>query len=96
MPLFVVHHTHSPETCPAADRAAAPMLLQHLSKENAARFGVTIHGEAVIDGGHALYLIVDAGDREKVSRYMQPFAQAGSVTVMPASHCEVVVGRGAC
>jgi Domain of unknown function (DUF3303) len=74
----------------------APMLLTHLSRENAKKFGVTIHSEAVIDGGHALYLIVDAANSESVTRYMEPFARAGTVSVMPASHCEVVVNRGAC
>jgi Domain of unknown function (DUF3303) len=96
MSLFVVHHTHSAETCPAADRQMAPMLLTHLSRENARKFGVTIQSEAVIDGGHALYLIVEARDQESVKNYMQPFAQAGTLSVMPASLCEVVVNRGAC
>ena len=70
-----------------------PRLLSHLSRESAEKFGVTIHSEAVIDGGDALYLIVDAADRESVARYMEPFARAGAVSVMPASHCEVVVNR---
>lgn len=72
------------------------MLLTHLAPANASRFGLTIHGEAVVNGAHTLYLIVDAPDRENVTRFMQPFAQAGSVEILPASPCEVVVSRGAC
>jgi hypothetical protein len=34
--LFLVKHQHPAETCPAGDARMAPMLLQHLSPENAA------------------------------------------------------------
>ena len=36
MSLFVVEHEHSETTCPARDPQMAQMLLQHLSKPNAA------------------------------------------------------------
>ncbi|RVM24070.1 sulfite oxidase, partial [Sinorhizobium meliloti] len=39
MPLFIVHHQHSPETCPARDPAKGTMLLNHLSRPSAARHG---------------------------------------------------------
>ena len=41
-------------------------------------------------------MIVDAPDQQIVTRFMQPFAQAGSVEILPASPCEAVVGRGGC
>jgi uncharacterized protein with GYD domain len=72
------------------------MLLQHLSPSNAAKFGVTIQGDAVVDGAHALYAIVEAPERQKVDEFFAPFAQAGDVNVMPASSCEVVVERQGC
>jgi len=96
MSLFLVQHRHSPDRCPAADPQMAPKLLSHLSRENAERFGITIQGEAVVDGAHTLYLILEGADGESVNRFMQPFAQAGSVEVHPASPCELVVQRGAC
>ena len=96
MSLFVVKHQHKPETCPAKDRQMAPMLLLHLAKENAAKFGITIHGEGVLDGKHTLYLILDAAQEGKVKEFMTPFAMAGSVEIMPASPCERVVDRGEC
>lgn len=96
MSMFVVHHKHSAETCPAKDPRMAPMLLKHLSAENAAQYGINIQGEAVVDGAHTLYLIVQADNPDRVNEFMGPFAQAGSVEVMPASPCEVVVERGAC
>jgi len=72
------------------------MLLQHLSPANAKQHGLTIHGEAVVNNTHTLHMIVDGPDRESVSRFMQPFAQAGAVEILEASTCEAVVGRGGC
>ena len=96
MALFLVHHEHSNASCPAGDKEMGPMLLNHLSKANAAKFGVSIHGEAVIDGAHTLYLIIEANDQKNVDQFMTPFAQLGSVDIRSASHCETVVARGSC
>jgi len=96
MALFIVKHQHSAEKCPAGDPQIAPMLAQHVSKAGAQPFGVEIHGEGVVDGGHTLYLIVAAPDQQTVSEYMAPFGQMGSVEVLPASSCEQVVARAAC
>lgn len=96
MSLFVVLHRHEPAHCPARDRQMAPMLLQHLSLANAKSYGLTIHGEAVVNNAHSLYLIVEGPDKESVHRFMRPFDQAGTVEILPASSCEAVVGRGGC
>jgi len=96
MPLFIVRHEHAAETCPAGNPQVGPMLAQHVSKPGGEKFGVNIHGEAVVTGGHALYLIVDAADQSKVEAFMAPFSQMGSVEVLPASSCEQVVARAAC
>ena len=72
------------------------MPLWHLGADNAAIYGITIHGEAVIDDAHTLYLILDAPDEQRVEQVMAPFAQAGSVEVLPASSCEAVVTRAGC
>jgi hypothetical protein len=96
MPLFVVQHKHEAETCPAGHPQMGPMLLKHLSSQSAAGFGVNIHSDAVVDGQHTFYLIVDAADDAKVKDYMTPFYQAGSVEIWPASSCEQVVDRGEC
>jgi hypothetical protein len=96
MALFVARHQHPADRCPAADPAMGQMLLAHLTPANAATFGITIHGDAVVDDAHTLYLIVDAPDRARVEQYLAPFAQAGSVEVLGASSCEAVVSRGGC
>ena len=96
MALFVVQHKHSDQTCPARSKEMGGMLLAHLSPVNAESHGLKIKSEGVIDGKHTLYLIVEASDEQQVKNFMEPFARAGSVEVMSASPCEVVVERGAC
>ncbi|MBI4571613.1 MAG: sulfite oxidase, partial [Chloroflexi bacterium] len=49
MPLFVVQHKHAAETCPAGHPEMGPMLLKHIAHENAARTGVNILSDAVVD-----------------------------------------------
>ncbi len=96
MPLYFVRHQHTPETCPAKDPAMGEMLLTHLSRMNARKFGVDLQGEAVLNGQHTLTLIMEAKDQASVEKFMQPFAQAGSVEIVPASSCEEVVARAGC
>lgn len=94
MPLFMVQHTHTAEACPAGNTEVAPQLLQLLA--GAPQAGVTILGEAVVDGEHELNIIASADDAGTIEQFMAPFGQMGAVSVRPASHCERVVGRGYC
>ncbi len=96
MSLYFVRHQHTAETCPAKNPEMGQMLLQHLSKPNARKFGVDLLGDAVLDGQHTLVLIAEVEDKEYLVNFMQPFAQAGSVEIMPASTCEAVVERQGC
>lgn len=96
MSLFVARHQHAAEHCPAKDPAAGQFLLSHLGPENAQAHGITIHGEAVLDDQHTLFLIVEADGQASVEAFLQPFVQAGSVEVWPASHCAAIVERGGC
>jgi len=96
MSLYFVRHQHAAETCPAKNPEMGRMLLQHLSKANARKFGIELHGEAVLDGQHTLVLILEADQKEYVEQFMAPFAQAGSVEILPAYLCEAVVERAGC
>lgn len=96
MSLFVVRHQHPADRCPAKDPRVGPALLAHMQPANAEKFGLKIHGEAVVDGQHTLYMIVDAPAREQVEAFVQPFKNAGTVDVWPASSCERIVQRGGC
>lgn len=96
MSLFFVRHYHNAETCPAKDPAASNMLLTHISPLNARKFGVQIHGDAVLDGQHTFVLILEADEKTKIETFMQPFYQAGPVEITSASTCETVVEREGC
>ena len=96
MSLYFVRHQHSAETCPAKNPEMGQMLVQHVDKKNARKYGVDILGDAVLDAQHTFVLIVEAEDKEYIQNFMQPFAMAGSVEITAASSCEAVVERGGC
>jgi DMSO/TMAO reductase YedYZ molybdopterin-dependent catalytic subunit len=96
MVLFVVRHQHDAEQCPATDPYMGARLLNYLSRPNVRQQGVEIKGEAVVQGEHTLYMIIDSTSEEAVHEFMQPFARAGSVDVYPASTCARVVASGGC
>ena len=96
MSLYFVQHKHNDETCPAKDPSAGAMLLTHINPMNARQYGVNIIGDAVLDGQHTFVLIVESDERPKIENFMQPFLQAGTVEIQPASTCEVVVERAGC
>jgi DMSO/TMAO reductase YedYZ molybdopterin-dependent catalytic subunit len=94
--LFVVRHQHDAERCPATDPYMGATLLNYLSRPNVKQQGVDIRGEAIVEGEHTLYMIVESVDEDLVRRFMEPFAMAGSVDVYPASTCARVVASGGC
>jgi ribosomal protein L7Ae-like RNA K-turn-binding protein len=96
MSLYFVRHQHTAETCPAKNPEMGQMLLQHLTKQNARKFGIDLLGDAVLDGQHTLVLIAESEDKQYVENFMQPFAMAGSVEIVNASTCEAVVARQGC
>lgn len=96
MALFVVRHQHEPDRCPALDPEAGAGLLNYLSRPNVKQHGITIKGEAVVQGEHTFFLIAEASDEAQLRRFMQPFSQAGSLDIYPASTCAMVVASGGC
>jgi len=96
MGLFIVRHRHEPERCPATDPYMGAMLLNYLSRPNVRHHGVNIQGEAVVQGEHTLYMIIESSDEDRVRAFMRPFAEAGTVDVFPASTCVRVVASGGC
>ena len=77
MPLFVAQHRHPAAACPAAPAAGA-LLLAHISAATAARYGLAIQAEAVLDEAHELILVVEAAERAQVERFMALFARFAS------------------
>src|SRR5215468_10947095 len=96
MPLFIVRHQHPAERCPAQNPFTGAMLLNHLSRPNVRRHGLKIHGEAVVQGEHTLYLIAEAANEDRLREFLAPFQMAGSLDVYPASTCARVVTSGGC
>ena len=96
MALFVVRHQHAAERCPAQDPFNGAALLNHLSRPNVRQHGMDIKGEAVLQGEHTLYIIVEAADESRLRQFMEPFQMAGSLDIYPASTCAGVVASGGC
>ena len=96
MSLFIVRHQHAADGCPAQDPFMGAALLNHLSRPNVRKFGLQIQGEAVVQGEHTMYLIVDAVDENRLREFMRPFQMAGSLDIYPASTCVRAVASGGC
>ncbi len=96
MPLFIVRHQHAADGCPAQDPFMGASLLNHLSRPNVRKFGLQIQGEAVVQGEHTMYMIVEAVDEDRLREFMQPFQMAGSLDIYPASTCVRTVASGGC
>ena len=96
MNMFIVRHQHLAERCPATDFTAGGQLLNLLSRANAARHGVRIHGEAVLQAAHTMLIIAEAAREEDLRRFLQPLENAGSLEVQPAATCSQVVASGGC
>jgi len=96
MPLFIVRHQHPADGCPAQDPFRGASLLNHLSRPNVRKFGLEIQGEAVVQGEHTMYMIVEAADEARLREFMQPFQTAGSLDIYLASTCVRTVASGGC
>src|SRR5262245_4571011 len=96
MPLFIVRHQHAADGCPALDPFMGASLLNHMSRPNVRKFGLEIQGEAVVQGEHTMYLLVEAVDEDRLREFMQPFQRAGSLDIYPASTCVRTVASGGC
>ena len=96
MALFIVRHQHDPDRYPAHDPYLGAKLLNHLSRPNVRKHGITIQAEAVVRTEHTLYMIVESIDEARVRQYMEPFAMTGSLDVYLAATCAGVVSSGGC
>ena len=96
MPLFFTEHSHSAETCPTKNREMMLMLGQHVSQENADKFGIKILSDIVHPGEHRMMMVLQADSQEPVDRFMQPFGMVGSVAVKEVVTCEQVVETSTC
>ena len=96
MPLYLVEHRHTEETCPTKDRQMMMMLGQHVTQQTADQFGIKIQTDVVHPGEHRMMMVLEAPSQEPVDRYMAPFGQVGSVDVKEVTTCEEVVRTATC
>jgi hypothetical protein len=83
-------------TLPRSGPLHGAMLLNHLSRSNLRQHGIEVQGEAVVQGEHTLYLIMEAADEGCLRDFLQPFKMAGSLDIYAASTCARVVASGGC
>ncbi|MBS1877927.1 MAG: hypothetical protein JST31_00285 [Actinobacteria bacterium] len=91
MPLFVAQHRHPPESCSAF--LSESELLSRVSATAAARHGIGIEAEALIEVEHRLLLVVEAAEQETVEGFLGFLRQSGELEVLPASTVEEAVER---
>src|SRR5437867_2151988 len=96
MALYFVEHKHTAETCPTKNRDMMLMLGQHVSQENASKYGIKIHADVVHPGEHWMNLVLETEQPEKVDEFVKPFEMVGSVSVKPVVTCEEVVRTSTC
>lgn len=96
MALYFVEHQHREEVCPTGDVQMMMALGQHVTPENAAKFGVKIHSDIVLPGEHHLIMVLEADSPEKVTNFMLPFLQVGAVSFQQVKTCEEVVRTRKC
>jgi hypothetical protein len=96
MPLYLIEHKHSADTCPTKNRDMMLMLGQHVSQETADKFGIKIHADVVHPGEHRMMMVLEAAEQKPVDEYMQPFGMVGTVDVKEVKTCEEVVETSTC
>jgi hypothetical protein len=88
MPLFLVEHRHTAQTCPTQNPDMVRQLRSHVSKENTDRMGVNILGDWVSEPDHHVVFIVEAAGQEQVENLAAPFRMAGDVSIQMGLTCE--------
>jgi len=90
MPMYLVDHTHTAETCPTQNPDMVRQLAAHVTDEGAAKFGVKLLGDFVREQEHHVVLILEADSQDKVENFAQPFKNAGPVTIQSGGTCQDV------
>ncbi|MCX6020669.1 MAG: sulfite oxidase [Chloroflexi bacterium] len=93
MSRFLVEHRHRNETCPSGNAEMVQQLAGHLHPENAARFGVQVLSDCVIEGEHTLIMVLEAESPDKITTFVTPFLMVGSVNIRPVITCDIVAAR---
>lgn len=90
MPLFMIEHTHTEQTCPTRNPDMVRALAGHVTDENAAKHGVKILADFVREADHSVVLVLEADSADKVATFAVPFLGAGPVTIKQGETCAQV------
>lgn len=90
MPLFLIEHHHTDETCPTKNPEMVRALRSHVKPENAERMGLKLLADWVNEPEHTVVLVVDTDSLAKAEGFAAPFGQMGSVSVKLGLTCEQV------
>ncbi len=92
MGLFMVEHAHTDQTCPGNSMEGVKMMGDLvLGKEHAEKTGTKLLKDYHVKGQHRLLLLVEAGSRQNVDDYAEPFQLVGNTQVLELDRCTVVM-----
>ena len=90
MPLYLVQHTHTAESCPTKNPEMVRQLSSHVTQSNASKYGVKILADWVYEPEHTVILVLEADSPEKATNFALPFLNVGSITIRAGATCKDV------
>ena len=90
MPLFLIEHRHTAETCPTQSPDLVRALRAHVTPENAEKHGLKLLADWVNEPDHHVVIVVDSPTQSAAEGFGAPFKMAGSVEVTLGLTCEQV------
>ncbi|MPZ51024.1 MAG: sulfite oxidase [Dehalococcoidia bacterium] len=90
MPLFLIEHRHTEESCPTHNPDMVRGLRAHVTPENAERLGVKLLADWVNEPDHHVVIVVESPTLAAAEGFGAPFAQNGSVEVTMGLTCDQV------
>src|SRR5437773_2324229 len=88
MPLFLIEHRHTAETCPTNNLDMVRGLRAHVSPQNAQAMGIKLLADWVNEAEHHVVMVVDTDSQAKAEAFAAPFAMSGTVSVQMGLTCE--------
>lgn len=87
MPVYLVQHTHTAETCPTKNQEMVRQLANHVTQVTADKYGVKILADWVSEPEHTVILVLEADSPDKAVNFALPFLNVGSLTIRAGATC---------
>ncbi|MBI4498710.1 MAG: hypothetical protein HY689_12525 [Chloroflexi bacterium] len=88
MPLYLVEHKHTAQTCPTNNPEMVRALAGHVNQATADTYGVKILADWVDEPQHTVILVLEAASPDKAANFALPFLTIGSITIRAGATCE--------